>query len=757
MKKVATFIVDKRFFVYVAFAIAVAYCALSMDKVKVNSDITAFLPDDTETRRGLNIMEEEFITYATADVMISNVTYDEAEKVCDRLEDIEDVVSVTFDNSAEHYANSAALLSVSFHGEELNEDVIKAMEEVRKAVEGYDTYISTNVGVDYTQELANEINSVLLLLVAIIVAMLTFTSRSYFEVVIFLIVFGVAAILNMGTNYWLGEISSITKSIAVILQLALAIDYAIIFCHRYQDEVQTGISARRAVINSLSKAIVEISSSSLTTISGLVALTLMQFKLGKDLGIVLSKGIICSMITVFLLMPGLIMLFPKALKRTEHKNLVPSIRPWGDFLVKRKWIFVAMFIVLLPVSIIYSSRADYVFSEVAMDKIRLSDAQKIDNKIADNFEQTTPIAVIVPSGNYNYEHAIIDEVSEIECIRSATGLSNIEVGDDGDFLTDDFTPREFAELLDLDVEISRLLYSLYGYENDQYQPIFGDADEYTVPLIDMFDFMFEKIDQGVVTLDDEQKEDIDELRDTLEMGEEQLRGENYSRMVFTAAIPVEGDEAEELLATMHNITAKYYEDKGLVTGDITSSHDLSESFMSDNSKINILTALFVFLIILFTFKSFGVGVLLIVVIQASIWMNFSIPYMTDTNLFFLTSIIVSAIQMGATIDYAIVLTNRYLELKLTMPKKEAIAVAVDQSFPTILTSGSILISAGFLIGLLTTDAYVGSIGLAVGRGSLISVILVLSVLPQVIYLGDAFIEKTKFKINFSAGGDEDEE
>jgi predicted RND superfamily exporter protein len=202
--------------------------------------------------------------------------------------------------------------------------------------------------------------------------------------------------------------------------------------------------------------------------------------------------------------------------------------------------------------------------------------------------------------------------------------------------------------------------------------------------------------------------------------------------------------------------AKYYGDDGLVTGDITSSHDLSESFMSDNTKINVLTALFVFIIIIFTFKSVGVGVLLITVIQGSIWMNFSIPYMTDTNLFFLTNIIVSAIQMGATIDYAIVLTNRYLELKKSMPQREAIATAVDQSFPTILTSGSILIASGFLIALLTTDAYVGSIGLALGRGSLISVILVLTVLPQIIYVCDPLIEKTRFQINLKAGGDENE-
>lgn len=757
MKKIATFIVDKRFLIYVAFAIAAVYCALSVNRVKVNTDITAFLPDSTETRRGLTIMEDEFMTYATASVMISNITYDEADKVAKQLEQIKDVVSVDFDNTAEHYADAAALFSISFHGEALDENVLEAMGEVRKIVDGYDTYISTEIGSDYQAELAEEINGILVIVVIIIVIVLLFTSRSYFEVVIFLIVFGVAAILNMGTNFWLGEISSITKSISTILQLALAIDYAIIFCHRYQDEVAKGYSSRTANIEALSKAIIEISSSSLTTISGLVALTLMQFKLGKDLGVVLSKGIICSMITVFLLMPGLIALFPKQLKRTEHKNLVPSIRPWGDMLARRKWIFLALFFALLPVAIIYSHRADYVFSEEVMDKIRLSDQQIVDNKIADNFEHTTPIAVIIPKGNYYYEHALIEDVMKLDNIRTATGLSNIEVGDDGDYLTDYFNTRKFAELLDLNIEEARLLFSLYGYENDNYQPIFGDVDEYEVPLIDIFDFLFEKIDQGVVTLEEDQKQDIDDLREELKMGEDQLRGINYNRIVFKAAIEIEGDEAENLLAEIHKIMAKYYGENGLVTGDVTSSHDLAESFISDNTLINCLTALFVFIILICTFQSFGVGVILVLVIQGSIWMNFAIPYMTDTNLMFLTSIIVSAIQMGATIDYAIVLTNRYQALKEEMPKHEAIAQAVDESFPTIFTSGSILISAGFLIAFLTTDAYIGSIGMALGRGSLISVILVLTVLPQIIYMGDPIIEKTKFTLSFPKGGEQNEE
>ena len=279
---------------------------------------------------------------------------------------------------------------------------------------------------------------VLAIAALVIVAVLLFTSRSYFEVVIFGIVFAVAALLNMGTNYWLGEISSITNSIAVILQLVLAIDYAIIFIHRYQDEVEKNPRVKEALIEALSKAILEISSSSLTTISGLIALTMMQFRLGYDMGIVLTKGIICSLITVFLLMPGLIMLFPKQLKRTSHKNLIPSIRPWGTFLTKAKYCFVWIFLLILPFALYYSKQTKYAFSDTSITEIVYSPSREAMHRIRDTFADSNVIAMIVPSGEYEHEKAILNTVSKMDHVRNATGLANIEVGE-GHVLTDPFT------------------------------------------------------------------------------------------------------------------------------------------------------------------------------------------------------------------------------------------------------------------------------------------------------------------------------
>ena len=278
--------------------------------------------------------------------------------------------------------------------------------------------------------------------------------------------------MNMGTNYLLGEISSITNSIAVILQLALAIDYAIIFIHRYQDEVAKNPVVKEALIEALSKAIIEISSSSLTTISGLVALTLMQFRLGYDMGVVLSKGILCSLITVFLLMPGLIMLFPRQLKRSAHRNYIPSISLWGRFLTNARFCFVWVFLLILPFALRYSKMTKYAFSDSSITEIVYSESRAAMHKIRDTFADSTVIALLVPSGEYEHEKAILKSVSHLDNVKNATGLSNIEV-EEGHVLTDAYTPRMFAELLDLDYETALLLYQGYGIKHEEYQVFLG--------------------------------------------------------------------------------------------------------------------------------------------------------------------------------------------------------------------------------------------------------------------------------------------
>ena len=284
MQKVAAVIVDRKTFFFLAFIVMAIFCVFSRNWVNVNDDITSYLAKDTETRRGLDIMESEFTTFATANVMVSSITYDAAEKLAPKIGAIDGVHSVEFDATEAHYKNASALFAVTFDGDTTSEVSEKAMDEIKSLLADYDTYISSEVGNPMEQTIKSEMVVVLGIAVFIIIAVLLFTSKTYMEIPVLLITFGAAALLNMGTNYWFGTISYVTDSIAVVLQLALAIDYAIILCHRYTEE-REHLEARDAAVAALSKAIPEISASSLTTISGLAALTLMHFRLGYDMGL----------------------------------------------------------------------------------------------------------------------------------------------------------------------------------------------------------------------------------------------------------------------------------------------------------------------------------------------------------------------------------------------------------------------------------------------------------------------------------------
>lgn len=740
--KIAAVILKLRFPIIIIFLAAGVFCALSIGKTRTNSDLTIFLPDTMETRCGLTVMNEEFVAYGSARIMVSNISYEKAEELADRLAEYPRVLAVDFDDSTAHYVNSAALFSISFDGPSGDEEIVASYRAMKDELSFYDIYTDSEIGEDLVGEIAKEMIGVVALSALVIAVILLFTSRSYFEVIIYAIVFVFAAILNMGTNFLLGEISTISNTICVILQLALAIDYAIIFAHRYQDEAELQENYMTALRDALAKSIIEISSSSLTTISGLVALMFMQFTLGRDLGLVLSKGIVCSMLTVFLLMPALISVFPGAIKRTGHRTLVPNMEPWGRFLTKSGYIFVWFFIIAFPVSYYFSHQLDWSFSTTQTTELIYSESRYAMHKINDTFSDDTVIALLVPAEDFGKEKQTLADVAELPGIKSATGLANIQI-DDEHTLTDKFTPRMFADLLDVDIEEARLLFMGYGVKNQQYQAILGNVDSCEVPLVDLFLYLLEKVDQGVVTLDGDNAATLESLRGTLNMALDQLRGKNWNRMVFKASVPEQGQQSVELVEQIRDAAEKYYGPGSvIVIGDITSTRDLQQSYTGDNTLITILTIVIIFVILVFTFRTIVGSMLMVLVIEGSICINFTISYFLGHKPFFMTNMIVSAIQMGATIDYAIVLMNRYLIRCETLPKKEAMAKAVNESFATVITSGAIMTIAGCLIGYMVSDVYVGHIGLGVGRGAFCSVILVMTVLPQMLLLFDGLIKKT---------------
>ena len=749
MEKIASFIVDRRNLFFLIYIFAILFSIFSIGWVQVENDITTYLPDDTETRQGLTVMNDNFVTYGSARVMVSNVSYEKAMSLKEQLEDIDGVTSIDFDNSKDSFNNGSALFSVTFDGEVDDEMSKSAMNEIKEELKDYDFYVDSEVGVDTSADLANEMVVIVIVAAIIIVIVLTLTSRSYAEVPVLIMTFGVAAILNMGTNFLCGKISFISNSVTVVLQLALAIDYAIILCHRFSDEHET-LAAREACIVALSKAIPEISSSSLTTISGLAALGFMHFGIGLDLAIVLIKAIFCSLLSVFTLMPGLLMLFSKLIDKTGHKKLLPEIDMVGKFANKTKYIIPPIFLVLICVAFFFSNNCPYVYSYNDLETAKASDAQIARSHIKANFGNNNMVAVIVPSGNYDSQRNILKEIDRLDGVKSSMGLANIEAMN-GYMLADALSPREFSELANLDYEVAKVLYSAYALKYDQYGELINGVGNYKVPLFDMFMFLKSEMDDGNVYLNGDVQETLDDLFDQLDKAKLQLQSDDYSRMVVYLDLPEEGEATTLCLDKIHEIIAKYYDDDYYVVGNSTSAIDLSSSFIGDNTLISILSALFVIIILLFTFQSAGLPILLIIVIQGSIWINFAVPTLMDEPLYFLGYLIVNSIQMGANIDYAIVISSHYSEMKKEMEPKKAIIEALNGSFPTIFTSGSILASAGVLISKMTTNPVIAAIGECLGRGTIVSIILVFFVLPQILVLGDKIIEKTSFKIEASIG------
>ena len=742
MEKIAAFIVDKRTVFFLLYIFALVFSLFSMNWVNVENDVTKYLPEETETRQGITVMNENFAAFGTAQILVSSVTCDTAQTLADAIAEVEGVDMVVFDDSEEHFRDTNALIAVTFKGSNMDPVSISAMAEIEEILADFDTYVDTLVGYDENAMLDQEMTAILIVAVIIIAIVLVLTSRSYAEVPVLALTFGAAALINMGTNFLCGTISFISDSIAVLMQLALAIDYAIILCHRFVDEHESK-DARTAAISSLSKAIPEIGASSLTTISGLLALSFMKFSIGMDMAVVLIKSVLISMLAVFTLMPGLLVLFCPLMDKTRHKKLLPNITPIGKFAVKTRRVVPPLFVAVLIGAFVLSNNAPYAFSYNHLKTTKMTDQQTAYFKILDTFGESNMVAVVVPSGDYEAEAAVLSELSRYPEVKSTIGLSGIEIME-GRTLTDSLTPRELSELIGLDYEVAELLYTIYAAEHNQFGPIVTNIEEYRIPLFDTVIYIKDKMASHNITLEGEDLAMISDLFSQLESAQAQLQSERYSRMVVNLNLPEEGQETYDFLQTIRTVLGKYYDGDYYVVGNSTSARDLSAFFDTDNLMITILSALFVILVLLFTFQSVGMPLLLIAVIQGSIWINFSFPTLTQTPLYFLGCLIVQSIQMGANIDYAIVISSHYQEMKQLMPHKKAIVHALNSAFPTVFTSGTIMASAGLLIGAMSAQPAVSIMCTTLGRGTVVSIVLVLFILPAVLVLGDSLIEHTRF-------------
>lgn len=744
MQKLANFIVRRRFIILAVFAAIIVYCIFGIPKVKVEYDISAYLPHGTDTAQALEIMDDEFVSYGSGGIMVKDIGAQEARALAETIKKIDGVVSFSFDGGEKSYKDGNALFSMSLDPDKAEEAFGKATALIENG--GYDYVVPTSPVNDYADTLASEMIVIIAIAAAVILLVLLFTSKSFAEVIAFPIVFVVAAVLNMGTNYWLGTISFVSNTVCIILQLALAIDYAIILCHRFTEEKdKTPSDAKGALTRALTKAIPEIASSSLTTVSGLVALMFMQLRLGFDLGMVLAKSIICSLLTVFFLMPCILLWVSKLMDRTRHRNFVPKIRFWGRGVIKIRYAAVAAFAVLFCVGAALGSRIEYCYSQNAIDTSRPTAQKSAQLEKERVFGYDNMFVILMPNdGDYAKQRELLAAVASDELIDSAQGIASIEITD-GVYITDGKTYTEFhtdvGAAFGLDEGSAFGLYMMYARENGDAIRFLLEPDTYSAELLDVFEFVFKN--KSALGLSEEQAARLGEYETLLEYGKSQLVGTEHVRLVFNIAAPVEGEATFDMIDRL-SPKVKEMCPEAVFAGSSMSAYDLNESFSHDNILITLLTIAFIYVILALTFRSPTVPLVLVAVIQGAIFINFALPVVMGNNLFFFTYLIVSAIQMGATIDYAILLTNRFMQLKKTMCKRDALTEAVSSAFPTIATSGTIMTVAAFLVGLLTSDPLISSMGIMLGSGTLISIMCVMTALPALLYILSGVLEKTTF-------------
>ncbi len=357
LHRASEWIVDHYRLFFVVFAALLVFSAVASGWVKVENDVAAYLPADSETRQGLDIMEQEFQTYGSAKILLRDTDADAAAATAEQIRAVDGVDSCTYTMND----TGSALLSVSLSDLEGSDTCAQTVQALRDLLDGSGAYIYSAEGYSISDQINGEVRGLLVIVAIILVTVLTFTSSTYAEVPILLITFLAAALINKGTNFVFGTISFVSNAVAILLQLAMSVDYAIIFCNRYKQAHET-LPVREAVIESLEKSITVISSSSLTTIAGLVAMTFMKFGLGRDLGIVLIKAILISMLTVFLLMPGLLLKLGPAMDKTKHRNFVPKISGVGRLAWRTRRVVPLVFAAVLVVACIGANRVSLGFN-----------------------------------------------------------------------------------------------------------------------------------------------------------------------------------------------------------------------------------------------------------------------------------------------------------------------------------------------------------------------------------------------------------
>lgn len=677
MDKIANFIVEHRKKIGVAFIIIIAISLLLIPQVKINYDLSEYIPNNTQSKVALDMVKNEFGMQSIARVMINNVTLPQAKEYKLQIEKIDGVDMVLWlDDSYDiyqpesfidkqeiekYYKDNSAIFEVSFSEDDYSLLTKQAINEIKQLVPDDANMMGSGIDMKSAQDnIQKEMISIMGILIPLVAIILLVTTTSWISPILFIAVIMVSIILNMGTNVIFPSVSFITYSIAAALQFAVTMDYAVFMLHQFEEEKKNTNNVQEAMKRALVNATLTIMSSSTTTIAGFLALTGMSFAIGKDIGLVFAKGIVLSLICIVFLMPYLIIKFNKLIEKTSHKPFVPSFERFSKVTDKCKWVIIVLSVIIIIPSYIAQKENIFEYGVSSFGGGEGTVAYEDEKKIVEKFGRSNPIVLLIPNQNYLSEKEMIAEIEKLDTIKQVQSLANT---------VSEGIPYSF---------IDKTLYNKF-------------------------------------------------------------QNENYTRVIIYSKTSSESDLATKTVENIKGIVKKYYGDNYYLTGNILITLDMKNVIESDYSTVNMISILAIVLILLLTFKNIFLPILLILVIEAGIYINMAIPYFTGLPLIFMGYLIVSSIQLGVTIDYAILTTNNYIMARKTMNKKQAKMEAIKKSLPAILSSGGIMVCAGYLISFLSSMSAVSDMGALIGRGAFISVVLVIVLLPQLLDVFDKAI------------------
>lgn len=740
MLKFTTGVVKGRWICLAVFVVLAIVSACLIPQIKVEYDLTNQMPKVSYTSDAMKVLKEEFDDKGMTYVCVVGVTAEEANEILAELQAIDGVANVTY-MAEMNYKNSKALYTVNLKNYDSTPEAFATVENIINHLEdtSREGYLTGQSAYSYFTKAETEqsIFKIGIVIAVLILVMLIFTSRTFFELVIMMITFIVAVAINMGTNVLFDGISYISNLVSLVLQLALSLDYMVILLHRYMEERQTK-EAKEAASVALSKGIIEIMSGALTTIAGLGSLLLMSMPIGVEIGLSLGKSIVSSLVTVIFLMPALLVLMDKPLMKSKHKSFVPNVKRPAKFLLKGRKIIVPLFIVIVVLACVGQTYNNFSFNYNGGSMI-VSAKEKIEPE----FGTLNPLVIMVPKGDAEKERELAEYVMSFDTVDSVNALSTIEIAP-GIYLTNEYGRDDISGLINsfmgggelpLPPEvIETMAQGLF----DRYLAEKNITDTNAkVRVVDILEYLpNDSVFSSLLG-------DYASMLDSLVFAKSNLESENYTRLMFNICSEIEGDDTFQFLDEITAKLPEFYHEFYMM-GESVACYDMAGYFEEDNMVVSLCSLFFVLIIMLFTFRNALLPIVLILAIQGGIWINFAFPFLTGTPVVFIGYLIITAAQMGATIDYAIVLTNRYRSTRhLFTDRFEAMADAQNTTLPTILTSGLILTGTGFALSLLASGA-VAAMGSLLGVGALTSLLIVLFVLPSLLLVTEKLVDKCDF-------------